>query len=80
MRKVLLMLLIMVAVLTGVAAPAGAIVHGVTPVECANSANAGGVQAAGPNPNFDPAAPAPVPITSSGGQTQGQGDVAPTQC
>jgi hypothetical protein len=72
-RKVLIVLVIVLAALAMLAGPAGAIVHGFTPVECANSGNAGGVQAADDNPQFEGQ---PIPVTSSGGKTQGKADSA----
>jgi hypothetical protein len=76
-RKVLIVLVIVLATLAMLAGPAGAIVHGFTPVECANSDNAGGVQAADDNPQFEGQ---PIPVTSSGGKTQGKADSAPANC
>ena len=53
MRKVLIVLVLVLAAVTTLVGPAGAIVHGFTPVECAQSGNAGGVQAADDNPQFE---------------------------
>jgi ABC-type transporter Mla subunit MlaD len=76
-RKVLIVLVMVLAALALLADPAGAIVHGFTPVECATSGNAGGVPAAGHNPQF---AGQPIPVTSSDGRTQGQANSAPVGC
>ena len=79
MRKVLLVLLIVVAAVTTFAGAAGAIVHGFTPVnECAQSSNAGGVPAAPGHPVFEPGTP--VPEAASDGKAQGQADDAPVNC
>ena len=77
MRKVLIVLVLVLATLAMLAGPAGAIVHEFTPVECANSGNAGGVQAADDNPQFEGQ---PIPVTSSDGKTQGKGNSAPANC
>jgi hypothetical protein len=76
-RKVLIVLVLVLAAMAMLAGPAGAIVHGFTPVECANSGNAGGVQAADDNPQFEGQ---PIPVTSSDGETQGKADSAPANC
>ncbi len=78
MRKVLIVLVLVLAALAMLAGPAGAIVHGFTPVECANSGNAGGVQAADDNPQFD--GEQPVPASSSDGKTEGKANDAPANC
>jgi ABC-type transporter Mla subunit MlaD len=76
-RKLLIVLVLVLAAMVMLAGPAGAIVHGFTPVECANSDNAGGVQAADDNPQFKGQ---PIPVTSSDGKTQGKADSAPANC
>ena len=77
MRKALILLVLVLAAVAMLAGPAGAIVHGFTPVECAASDNAGGVQAADDNPQFQGQ---PIPVFSSGGKTQGKADSAPANC
>ena len=77
MRKVFIVLVLALAALAMLAGPAGAIVHGFTPVECANSGNAGGVQAADDNPQFEGE---PIPASSSDHKTEGKADDAPANC
>lgn len=77
MRKVVIVLVLVLAALAMLAGPAGAIVHGFTPVECANSGNAGGVQAADDNPQFEGE---PIPASSSDDRTQGKANDAPANC
>jgi hypothetical protein len=77
-RKVFIVLVLVLAAMAMVAGPAGAIVHRFTPVECANSDNAGGVQAADDNPQFN--GEQPVPESSSGGKTEGKAEDAPANC
>lgn len=77
MRKVLILFVLVLAALAMLAGPAGAIVHGFTPVECANSDNAGGVQAADDNPQFEGR---PIPASSSDDKTQGKAEDAPANC
>ena len=77
MRKVLIVLVLVLAAVTTLVGPAGAIVHGFTPVECAQSGNAGGVQAADDNPQFEGM---PITESSSDGKTQGKANTAPANC
>jgi hypothetical protein len=78
MRKLLVVLVLVLAAVAALAGPAGAIVHGFTPVdECAQSGNAGGVPAADDNPVF---VGMPIPETASDGKAQGQANDAPVNC
>lgn len=77
MRKVLIVLVLVLAAVAMVSGPAGAIVHGFTPVECAEGDPAGGEPAADDNPQFQGV---PIPVFSSGGKTEGKANTAPANC
>ena len=78
MRRLIAVLVAAAAMVTALAAgTASADVHAVSQAGCGASPNAGAIAS---RPAIDDGRPgAPIPVTASGGKTQGKGGLAPAQ-